>query len=626
MTDPIPIVDVASRPPLAVRHAYRPRERAGSLGFAPMPGPHARPLRIALINPKFDPSFFGYDFYLPLLPGRIRAEGTGGALPLLAALVPQPHTIELLDENVAPIDFDRLRSFDIVGITGMIVQRRRIRQILSALADHPGLVVAGGPYVSVDQAFFDGLCDVVFVGEADVTWPHFLEAVARGEPHRTVYEQSERTDMTRLPVPRFDLLQVRHYRSATIQFSRGCPFLCEFCDIITLFGRIPRTKTPAQLIEELEALRRVGFRVVNLVDDNFIGNKKLARELLVVLARWQADNGYPLELVTEASINLADEPELLALMHEANFTSVFIGIESPSMESLAEVRKVQNIRGDSLQDKIARVRDAGLNVTAGFMVGFDSDDTSIFERQFAFVRETRIARAVVGILTAIPSTPLYERLRREGRLRLDEADCNFEPRRMSATELREGYLRLVRRLYEPDSYFERLFGSWGSSASFRERWARRAQRRKPPAWPQRLAARATALIVGWRLARSMANDGELGSVGGAYLRIYRTYRRHGMQGIRWAQFVQYAAQHWHCYLLYKRAGSDRDGFNTYSYGILRDETGVAHGSAGAGDREADGLSGMAEGLSSVEPVAAARGAVAAGSRPADPVADRAPLR
>lgn len=575
-------VDVAPRPALAAGHEFRPRERSGAFGSASIPGAQGRPLRIALINPKFDPSYFGYDFYLPLLPGRVRAEGTGGALPLLAALVPGPHTIELLDENVDAIDFERLRTFDIVGVTGMIVQRRRIRQILVALRDHPGLVLVGGPYVSVDQAFFDGLCDVVFVGEADVTWPRFLQAVARGEAYRTVYEQSERTDMKSLPVPRFDLLQAARYRSATIQFSRGCPFLCEFCDIITLFGRTPRTKTPAQLIEELEALRRVGFRVVNLVDDNFIGNKKSARELLVALVRWQADNGYPLELVTEASINLADEPELLALMHEANFTSVFIGIESPSTESLAEVRKVQNMRGDSLQDKIARVRDAGLNVTAGFMVGFDSDDTTIFDRQFAFIRETRIARAVVGILTAIPSTPLYERLRREGRLRLDDADCNFEPRQMSSTELRAGYLRLVRRLYEPEPYFERLFGSWASSAPFRDRWARRAQRRKPPGWSQRLAAQAAALIVAWRLARAMSREGELAGLGGDYLRIYRTYRRHGMRGIRWAQFVQYAAQHWHCFLLYKRAGRDGDGFNTYSYGILRDETGAARERVRAG--------------------------------------------
>lgn len=551
-----------SKASLTVAQAFRPRERVMAAAKV-----SARPLRIALINPRFEPSFFGYDFFLPLLPGDVRAEGTGGALPLLAALCPPPHAVELFDENVLPIDFVRLQSFDIVGVTGMIVQRGRIREILQALSRHPGLVIAGGPYASVDQAFFSGLCDALFVGEADVTWPAFVNSMARGEPHRTVYEQDERTDMTTLPVPRFDLTAAAHYHSATIQFSRGCPFLCDFCDIITIYGRKPRTKTPEQVIKELELVRQVGFRVVFLVDDNFIGNKKAARELLVVMAQWQAENGYPLVLATEATINLADEPELLELMFAANFTTVFIGIESPSEASLNEARKVQNLRGEgSLLDKVARIRDAGLGVSGGFMVGFDQDDAGIFDRQFAFIQEARIARAAVGILTAIPSTPLYERFREEGRLRLESPDCNFEPRQMSSEELVNSYIRLVRNLYEPAAYFDRLFGSWASSAPYRQRWVQRALRRKAPTTKQRLSGAVAALVVGWRLAVAMKREGELFRLGLAYVRIYRAYRRNGEGGIHWHQFVQYAAEHWHCYVLYKHAGQRGDGFNIYSYG------------------------------------------------------------
>lgn len=552
---------------LTVGQQFRPRDRA-EVGTTPTgAAPPARPLRIALINPKFEPSFFGYDFFLPLLPGGVRAEGTGGALPLLAALCPPPHTVEIFDENVGSIDFARLHSFDIVGVTGMIVQRGRIREILQALSLHPGLVIVGGPYASVDQTFFSGLCDVIFVGEADVTWPAFVASVARGEPCQVVYEQGERTDMTTLPVPRFDLVGAARYHSATIQFSRGCPFLCDFCDIITIFGRKPRTKTPEQVVAELELVRRVGFRVVFLVDDNFIGNKKLARELLVVLAKWQADNGYPLALATEATINLADEPELLELMLAANFTTVFIGIESPSEASLSEARKIQNMRGEgSLLDKVIRIRDAGLNVAGGFMVGFDNDDPGIFDRQYAFIQEARIARAAVGILTAIPSTPLYERLRAEGRLRLDNPDCNFVPRQMSSQELISGYIGLVQRLYEPAAYFERLFGSWASSPEYRRRWAERARRKKPPTATQRLAGALGVLVIGWRLALAMYREGELRRLGSAYIEIHREYRRSGEPGIRWYQFIQYAAEHWHSYLLYKRAGQRGEGFNIYSYG------------------------------------------------------------
>ena len=240
-----------------------------------------------------------------------------GALPLLAALVPAGHEVVLFDESVEPIDFSSLERFDVVGVTGMIVQRERMFEILTELAKLDVVVAAGGPYVTVSPESFAGRAHSLFLGEAEETWPEFLSALASGQPTRAVYQQAARTDMTRLPVPRFDLLKARHYFSASVQFSRGCPFQCDFCDIITIFGRRPRLKTPAQLLAELDELRKAGFHFCFLVDDNFIGNRVAVRALLTELIGWQRRNGYPLQLSTEVSVDLAEHPDLIDLMVEA---------------------------------------------------------------------------------------------------------------------------------------------------------------------------------------------------------------------------------------------------------------------------------------------------------------------
>ncbi len=233
-----------------------------------------RRLSICIINPRYEPSYWGFDFALPLTPGNKRYSNVTGALPALAALTPPHCDITLLDENVEPIDFRALERYDVIGVTGMIVQGARMREILLELAKLPATVVVGGPYVSVSEATFAGLCDVRFIGEAEETWPAFLTALAAGEPTAARYEQAERTDMTKVPPPRFDLVKADLYQLASLQFSRGCPFLCEFCDIITVFGRRPRVKTAAQMIVEFEAVHRAGFTSCFLSDDNFIGNKK----------------------------------------------------------------------------------------------------------------------------------------------------------------------------------------------------------------------------------------------------------------------------------------------------------------------------------------------------------------
>ncbi len=350
-----------------------------------------RRLSVCVINPRYEPSFWGFDFARPLMPGRNGYSNVTGALPAVAALAPPHCDVELLDENVEPIDYEKLRRFDVIGVTGMIVQAARMREILLELKKLPAIVVVGGAYVSVAEDWFAGLCDVRFIGEAEETWPAFLTALAAGEPIAERYEQSDKTDMRKVPPPRFDLVKADRYWLAPLQFSRGCPFLCEFCDIITVFGRKPRVKTAEQMIMEFEAVRRAGFQSCFLADDNFIGNKREAKTLLAALVDWQKAHGYPLQLYTEASINLAEDAELIALMAEANFRQVFIGIESPRKESLAETRKVQNIRGDSLEAKIQRIRDAGIVVIAGFIVGFDHDDESIFDEQFDFIQRTGIA-------------------------------------------------------------------------------------------------------------------------------------------------------------------------------------------------------------------------------------------
>lgn len=413
-------------------------------------------MHIVLINPKFEISFWGLEYTLPFF-GKSATMPVAG-LPLLAALTPPGHKVTIIDENVEPIDFDLCARADFVGITGMSVQRLRVREILSELKRRGATTVVGGPWVTVKEDYFEDLADTIFVGEAEETWPQFLEDFARGCAARR-YEQKEKTDLTKVPPPRLDLLKMKKYTFGSIQFSRGCPFTCEFCDIIVVFGRKPRIKTPAQIIAELEGLRAQKQSIVFIVDDNLIGNKKATKETLRHVIEWQKANGYPFDFVTEASIDLADDPELLDLMAEAHIVSVFVGIESPNEAALRETRKVQNVRAGNMIEKIHRIQNAGMEVWAGMIVGFDNDDETVFEAHHEFLRQARINTAMVGMLSAIPKTPLYSRLQSEGRL--DPADSpahgtNVIPLRMSRETLTEGYVGLMKRLYEPKAYFDRL--------------------------------------------------------------------------------------------------------------------------------------------------------------------------
>ncbi|WP_165251720.1 B12-binding domain-containing radical SAM protein [Paludisphaera soli] len=413
--------------------------------------------RICLLNPRFETSFWGLNHAMSLV-GR-KSNMPVLALPVLAGLTPPEHEVVLVDENIEEIDFDALATFDIVGLTGMTVQRERMREILEELQARGIFTVVGGPWVSVVEDAFDGLVDVVFVGEAEETWPRFLEEWAAGE-HKSRYEQADKTDMARVPMPRYDLVKFREYATGCVQTSRGCPFQCEFCDIIVIFGRRPRIKTPEMVVAEIDAQYRLGVRLIFLVDDNFIGNKKAAKTILRAIIAWQQANGYPIALYTEASLDLAEDEELMRLMTEAGLIAVFIGIESPDEEALRETKKFQNVRG-GMAARVKKVQDAGLEVYAGMIVGFDNDDATIFDRQFRFLQENRILFAMAGMLSAIPKTPLYDRLEAEGRLNNAAADdpnvaTNVVPLLMSVETMRDGWLDLMDRLYDAENYFERF--------------------------------------------------------------------------------------------------------------------------------------------------------------------------
>ncbi len=502
----------------------------------------SRRLAICLINPRSRPSYWTADFAMPFygLGRRLKYSMANGALVSVAALVPPEHEVVLIDENIERIDFDRLRRFDVIGVTGMVVQAKRMLEILRKLQELPAIVAVGGPLVTVSEATFEGLCNVRFIGEAEDTWPVFLNALAADLPTATRYEQEQKTDMTRVPVPRFDLLQRGRYGTAPVQFSRGCPFLCEFCDIITIFGRRPRVKTPEQILAELDAVLAHGFRGCFLVDDNFIGNKIEAKRLLPRIIEWQQQHGFPLEFVTEASINLANDRELIDMMVQANFCSVFIGIETPREASLEETRKHQNVHGDSLLAKLERIRASGLGVSGGFIVGFDNDDEQIFEEQFEFIQSSGISTLSISLLTPLPTTPLYDRLRAEGRLDFSDPELIYIPKQMTREQLKTGFHKLLQRVFDVDAFFDRVFEGNATRGS------RRAVR---PAAPRNFKQRLL-FSTGWTarammLALVMVSQGQLTRHLRACRRVLRRNATLGAKAFSFGELVAHWITYWH---------------------------------------------------------------------------------
>src|SRR5918911_2307181 len=342
-------------------------------------------MRALLVHPRTPPTYWGFQHSLPIA-GKAASLPPLGLLSL-APLLPRSWEVRVLDENVEPVTDDALRWADVVLVTGMIIHQEATRAILARTRRLRKRSVVGGPAVNTDPTLFPE-ADHLFRGEAEGRTDRLVRALESGAERASRLlspEAEERPSMEIVPTPRFDLIDHRRYASMSIQYSRGCPFQCEFCDIIEVFGRKPRTKTPAQLLGELDALRATGYRgSVFVVDDNFIGNRVAVAAMLPHLTRWQREHGFPFELYTEASVDLATKPELIDAMVGAGFTSVFLGIESPSPESLKETHKFQNLRLDP-RESVRRITRAGLEVFAGFIVGFDSDGPGIFEGQRTFL-------------------------------------------------------------------------------------------------------------------------------------------------------------------------------------------------------------------------------------------------
>jgi radical SAM superfamily enzyme YgiQ (UPF0313 family) len=407
-------------------------------------------LRLLLINPRYPESFWSFRWAVEsVLPGK-RTINPPLGLATLAALCPPDWDVTIVDENVEPVPLDP--QADLVGVCGMGVQSVRQRALLEFYRSRGHYVVAGGSYASLCPEEYAGRADTVIAGEAEYAWPEFCRDFEAGTA-RALYRETGVVALADSPVPRFDLLKLDRYTTATLQFSRGCPFTCEFCDIIVMFGRKPRFKTLDQVGRELDALGALGARNLFFVDDNLIGNKPVARGLLRFLAEYQEAHGRPFNFGTEVSLNLAQDAELLALFRAAGFTWVFTGIESSDPETLKATGKRQNTHEDSLVS-VRRLYAHGIDVLAGFIVGFDRDTPATFEVQHDFILESGIQAAMIGLLTALPRTPLYQRLEKEGRLRHDVAPgdnsklgTNVEPKSMSYETMVAEYRRLHLRLF-----------------------------------------------------------------------------------------------------------------------------------------------------------------------------------
>ncbi|MDB9534944.1 B12-binding domain-containing radical SAM protein [Dolichospermum planctonicum CS-1226] len=418
-------------------------------------------MNVLLIYPLFPKSFWSFEKTLALLDRKAMLPPLG--LVTVAAILPQEWNFKLVDRNIRQITAAEWAWADLVILSAMIVQKEDLLAQIQEAKRRGKRVAVGGPYpTALPQEVTDVGADYLILDEGEITLPLFIDAISRGETSGIFRSGGEKPDVTNTPIPRFDLLEFDAYAEMSVQFSRGCPFQCEFCDIIVLYGRKPRTKSPAQLLAELDYLYELGWRrSIFMVDDNFIGNKRNVKLFLKELQPWMVAHEYPFSFATEASVDLAQDQELMDAMVKCNFGSVFLGIETPDEESLAFTQKFQNTR-DSLSEAVYKITRSGLRVMAGFIIGFDGEKSGAGARIVKFVEQTSIPTALFSMLQALPDTALWHRLAKENRLRSKSANINqttlmnFVPTRPLA-EIASEYVEAFWELYEPSRFLDRAY-------------------------------------------------------------------------------------------------------------------------------------------------------------------------
>ncbi len=414
-------------------------------------------MKALLIYPEIPKTFWGFNYALKILKRKSAFPPLG--LMTVANLLPKNWSCKMVDMNVESLKAKDISFADIVFISAMTIQRESVKNVIKMCKDFGKKIVAGGPLFTSEPFNFEDV-DHLVLNEAEITLPLFLKDLEKGDLKR-IYSTTNFADITETPPPDLTLLKLNKYASMSIQFSRGCPFDCDFCNVTALFGHRPRTKKVSQIIEELDNLYHTGWRRgIFFVDDNFIGNKKVVKnELLPALIEWRrGKEGVP--FFTEVSINIADDEELIKMMCRAGFDTVFIGIETPDDESLCECSKHQNVKRNLVED-VKKIHSLGLQVQAGFIVGFDNDTESSFEKLYHFIQKSGIATAMVGLLQAPYGTKLYEKMKSMGRLKENITGSNTDfttniVLKMDYETIMKKYREMVCNLYKPENYYKRL--------------------------------------------------------------------------------------------------------------------------------------------------------------------------
>jgi radical SAM superfamily enzyme YgiQ (UPF0313 family) len=414
-------------------------------------------MKALLVSPTIPDTFWSFKHILKFI--RKRAAHVPLGLITVAAMMPKNWEIKLVDMNIESLTDEHIVWADMVFIGAMVVQKESVLEVVSRAKLLGKPVVAGGPLFSGTPEEFDEI-DHLILNEAEITLAPFLEDLSSGTL-KHIYSSPVKPDITVTPLPRWDLVKMNMYASMSVQYSRGCPYDCEFCDIVNLNGRKPRVKSNEQMLAEFQLLYDYGWKGrLFIVDDNFIGNRSKVKSLLRAMIPWQNERNYPLVLYTEASVNLAQDEELMNLMTAAGFDSVFLGLETPAEECLVECGKHQNMSIDLLE-AVKTIQRNGMEVMGGFIIGFDNDPPNIFDRQIKFIQNSGVVKAMIGLLNAIPGTRLYKRLEEEGRLLQEctgdncDGSLNFIPK-MDAQIIREGYQAVLDYLYSPKNYYSRV--------------------------------------------------------------------------------------------------------------------------------------------------------------------------